>query len=513
MRYPSGGELLVECLVRQGVSHVFSIIGGQMGTIYDAIGRSGDIDVVTPRSETAAALMACGYTAASGRPCVSMATVGAGVVYEVAGLSKAWFDYLPVISIAPQVQSYRVKPHQESLQACEQDELFYPITKWNSIVFHWARIPQMVDRAFREALTGVPGPVHLDIPVDVLFKRSPLTAAREQRLMVEPGRSRYEGSIMGEADAAGRVFRALSAARRPLAVIGQGFGRPGRFPAAAASLEEMGVPVVTTVHSAGVMPDGSACYAGDLESCEGLEVVGQTDLVLLVGIDHGSRGFIERIGAAVPVVQVETDPTAFLSGRDVRVAVYADPENALAGMKEATVKADVSSWREEFVAAARDAADSAAAEHQVVGTIVDMLREAGTGRNVIVADGEVPALAARRVLTRVEHKAVFIMDEREIRGAGLPFAIGAHLSEPGDNVILVCDKNSLFYHVRELQPAVCGGMDITVICVDDVDAETNVADTGSVLSGLGCDVRRCAGGRRGDLASCLAGVPSAVILQ
>jgi acetolactate synthase I/II/III large subunit len=512
MRFPSGGDLLVDCLVRHGVSHVFSIIGGQMGTIYDAIGRSADIDVVTPRSETAAALMACGYTAAAGRPCVSMATVGAGVVYEVAGLAKAWFDHLPVVSIAPQVQSYRVKPHQESLQACEQDELFYPITKWNAIVFHWARIPQMVDRAFREALTGVPGPVHLDIPVDILFKRSPLTPARERRLLVEPGMSRYDGPIRGEADAAGRIFEALSTASRPLAVLGQGFGRPGRFPATAAALEEMGAPVVTTVHSAGVMPDGSACYAGDLESCDGLDIVGQADLILLVGIDHRSRGFIERIGAAVPVVQVETDPAAFLSRRQGHVAIYADPQSALDGMKEAAAGADVRSWRDQFVADAREAAVAAAARFPVVGMIVDMLREAGTGSDVIVADGEVPSLAARRALTQVEHEAVFIMDEREIPGAGLPFAIGAHLSDPGANVILICDKNSLFYHIRELQPAVCGGMDITLICVDDLDADSNVADTEGVLSGLGCDVRKCAEGERGDLASCMAGVPSAILL-
>jgi thiamine pyrophosphate-dependent acetolactate synthase large subunit-like protein len=101
MEISNGGEILVQALARQGVKKVFSIIGGQMGTMYDAIGRHPDMEVITPRSEASAALMACGYTASTGEPCVSMATVGAGVVYETAGLVMAWLDYLPVLSIAP----------------------------------------------------------------------------------------------------------------------------------------------------------------------------------------------------------------------------------------------------------------------------------------------------------------------------------------------------------------------------------------------------------------------------
>jgi acetolactate synthase-1/2/3 large subunit len=171
MEITNGGEILVQALARQGVKKVFSIIGGQMGTMYDAIGRHPDMEVITPRSEASAALMACGYTASTGTPCVSMATVGAGVVYETAGLIMAWLDYLPVLSIAPQVQSYKMKPHQENLQACDQDLLFAPFTKFNAIGYHAKRLPQLVDRALREALAGIPGPVHLDVPVDILFER------------------------------------------------------------------------------------------------------------------------------------------------------------------------------------------------------------------------------------------------------------------------------------------------------------------------------------------------------
>lgn len=171
MNFITGGEILVDCLQAQGVRHVFSIIGGQMGTIYEAISCRDGIDLFIPRCETVTPLMAAGCMAVTGVPAVSLTTVGAGVVYEVAGLTHAWFNYLPVISLAPQVQSWKTKPHRESLQACNQDELYAPLTKWNTIVYHWKRIPAMMNRGFREAYTGVPGPVHIDIPVDILFKR------------------------------------------------------------------------------------------------------------------------------------------------------------------------------------------------------------------------------------------------------------------------------------------------------------------------------------------------------
>lgn len=512
MRFPTGGDLLVECLLNHGISHVFSIIGGQMGTIYDAVGRSPDIEVVTPRSETSAALMACGYTAASGRPCVSMATVGAGVVYEVAGLAKAWFDYLPVISIAPQVQSYRVKPHQESLQACEQDELFGPITKWNTIVYHWGRIPQMIDRAFREALAGAPGPVHVDIPVDVLFRRSPLTEGRRRRLLVEPGRSRYCGPVRGDAAAVAKAAEALRSAGTPLVVVGQGFGRAGRCPGIGAILEEAGIPVVTTNHSAGIMPPGSACYAGDLAVCAGLEQFEKTDLLLLIGIDRHSKGVLAGLEGARTIIQVETDPGAFITGTADHHAVHADPESALAAMRGALDARASDAWRGEFVAAAREAAKAAVEGSPAAGRIARVLGEASSGNAVIVADGEAPSAAARALLTGADYKAVFIMDERDIRGAGLPFALGAWRADPSNNVILACDKNSLFYHVRELQPAACEMTGIRAVCLDESDPRANVADTASVLTGLGCEVARREAGEDGDLPECPAGVPSAILL-
>lgn len=496
MRFPTGGELLVDCLVGQGVSHVFSIIGGQMGTIYDAIGLSPDIEVVTPRNEMSAALMSCGYTATSGRPCASMATVGAGVVYEVAGLSKAWFDYLPVVSIAPQVQSYRVKPHQESLQACNQDEIFYPITKWNSIVFHWERIPQMVDRAFREALTGIPGPTHLDIPVDILFKRGVWSEKRRRRLMVPPARSRYSGVIKGEADRLAAAGEALAAAERPVVIVGQGVGRPGRSPETGALLEELGVPVLTTAKSSGIMPVASKCNAGGLGltagSPDGCDLLARADLLFLLGIDRYSRDLISMFESPPVVIQVEADQRAFAPGLPRHYELRADPVTALTEIL-GRCTTDFSGWRDEVASSAKDIARDSAGKDALVTELVKALGEASNESSIIVADGEKAVLAGECLQLDGVQRGIYLLDRRDIRGAGFPFALGASIANPEANIILVTDKDSLFYHVRELQPAACEGIGISLFVIEDSEASSNVADTESVLEALGCEVVSTAG--------------------
>lgn len=499
MRALNGGQLAVECLRRHGVRQVFSIIGGQMATLYDAIGRSPDIELFVPRNETVAPIMAAGYTACNGIPSVSMTTVGAGVVYEVAGLLKAWLDYLPVISIAPQVQSYKTKPHQESLQACNQDELFYPITKWNTIVYHWKRLPAMIDRGFREALTGIPGPVHIDIPVDILFKRKVLSQGKLERLLPAPRKTRYTGGVAGGAEQLRAAEEALGRAKRPLVLVGQGFGRAGRYEGIRKLLDGMGIPALTTTCSSGALDARSPSCAGNLslfaESEAGRETIQSADLLLLVGIDRYSRSLLPLLteaGGERSVVQIEIEPGAMLAGVDGLYPVYADPLAALSflGRAKKDDQKDLAVWRETVM----DASDRIAADISrglgPLGAAVRALSGSATENHVIVADGKRSCTAATALLRKSACRDPFIMDGRDFAGAGLPFAIGAALADRASRAVLICDRDALFRHLREIQPAASMGLELSIICHDDTGPENGLVDLPAILDALGCRVGR-----------------------
>ena len=488
MNLITGGEVLVDCLRAQGVRHVFSIIGGQMGTIYDTIGRRDDIDLFIPRCETVTPLMAAGYVASTGLPAVSLTTVGAGVVYEVAGLAYAWLNYLPVISLAPQVQSWKTKPHQESLQACNQDEIYFPLTKWNTIVYHWRRIPKMLNRGFREAYTGAPGPVHIDVPVDILFKRGLWSPGDLKKVPVVKREAVITGVAVQIEDAA----EALQKAERPLIIVGQCIGREGRYRNIRRLLNQAGLPVITTRFSSGIMCGSDQTYAGAsslfAETDKGMSLLKEADAIVVIGVDPETIALIEKCGwTSKPIIQIETDPSALLTC--ARYPVHADPISAFSALVAGLNTALKSKgWLESFLKIIPELTNELTPANEGINKVIAMLGETTGVNDIIVADGAGISQAAAYILRDAEYRDLFCLDESDILGVGLPFAIGAAIGNSNTRITLICDKESLFAHVRELSPALQAGIALRIIVADNENAAINCADTASVLEGLGCSV-------------------------
>lgn len=490
MNLITGGEVLVDCLRKQGVRHVFSIIGGQMGTMYDTIGRRDDIDLFIPRCETVTPLMAAGYAASTGLPAASLTTVGAGVVYEVGGLAYAWLNYLPVISLAPQVQSWKMKPHQENLQACNQDEIYFPLTKWNTIVYHWKRIPQMLTRGFREAYAGIPGPVHIDIPVDILFKRGLWSAKDLEKISV----FQREAVIAGVASQVADAGAALKNAERALVVVGQGIGRFGRYREIRELLNKAGMPVITTRLSSGILRGSDEAYAGAASlfagTDKGMALLKNADAVVVIGIDPETVALIEKCGwKTKPVIQIETDPSAMMTY--TQYPVHADPISAVSEIiASGLVAAKAKNWLEKFRSILPELIKELAPADAGINKVIAALGKTTGENDIIVADGPGITASAAYILKDAGYRDLFCLDESDMPGVGLPFAIGAAIGNPGAKITLICDKESLFAHVRELSPAVQAGISLRIIVGDNQDAVLNCADTAAVIEGLGCAVTK-----------------------
>ena len=488
----TGGELLVETLLDLGVRNIFSIIGGQMCSIYEALSHHPEIKLVTLHNEAAAPMMAAGCTAVTGVPSVSMCTVGAGVVYEVAGLVASWYGYLPVISIAPQVQSWKMNPHQENLQGLNQDGIFAPITKWNAIIHHWERIPSLTQRALREALANAPGPVHLDIPVDVLFQTKKFDPGKKAKIMPPAANTRYVGSLPGPAEPVEKACVAISRAVRPLVLVGQGMGQPGRYPGLKEKLNEMGAPVLASDCSFGVMEGQEGCCPGGLGllvgAKEGLALLKEADLHVVIGWDEQIKEALAQatLGSAA-LVQVETDPSALLTGRKNFIGVNADPISFLAAVKRSSE--DHSGKWVPWHGSLRQTKEAITlAMSQRMPGYASLFKgiSAGLGDDaVVVVDGAEPVEASRAFLRPAGRSQIFLMNTRDLAGVGLPFVLGAKIGMPARKLTLIADKDSLFRQIQELQTAVGLGLGITIICVDPGEGKS-LARLEAVLDGLGC---------------------------
>src|SRR5512139_816430 len=156
-----GSDVLVKCLLQENVRFVFGIPGGQLCPILDAIRRFGadaGLQFIMTRHEQAAAHMADAWARVTGQPGVCLGTVGPGVADLVPGVYPAWADSIPIVVLGAQNQTWRCYPDTGSSQGLAQVDLMSAITKWQALVNDVRRMPQLVQAAFRTAMSGRPAP-------------------------------------------------------------------------------------------------------------------------------------------------------------------------------------------------------------------------------------------------------------------------------------------------------------------------------------------------------------------
>ncbi len=162
------------------------------------------------RHEAAAAHATDACSRLTGQPGVCVGTVGPGATNLVGGVYPAFADSIPLIVITAQNQTWRSYPDQGSQQTLDQLTLFKAVTKWNAVVSNWKRIPELVRWAFRAALSGKPGPVHLDFPADVLFQ-----TGDEADIEILPSQSMSMVKPVGEPALIEEAAKMLAKAKTP----------------------------------------------------------------------------------------------------------------------------------------------------------------------------------------------------------------------------------------------------------------------------------------------------------
>jgi len=491
----TGGDIIVETLAREKIKHVFSIPGGQLLTIYDAIRVHPDVDMIVPRHEGASALMACGYALASGRPSVVMSTVGAGVIYEAGGLLFAWRERLPVVSIAPQVQSYRMKPIQESLQACDQDTIFKPFTKFGAIIYHYDRIPQLVRRAIKVAAAPEPGPVHLDVPVDVLFEFHRVSGTRFGKLF--PGGSfRFEGEIRADEAALEKGAELIRSAKRPLALVGRGVRNAGAD--LMKLLQAAVMPVLTSEMAFSSVSSDYDLKLGVVdmwEDDEAIDIAAQADVILIFEADENTARFAQVIAtknSSVKVIQSAELAAAVSSVVPADVGIVGTPGAVLNGLSERVSSAakdegwfrrlmEMKSKLEKEYLIALGPGSRVNGVLNTIGIVSELLRP----EDYVVCDGP---LAARAAMLKLKHpglgRVVPIADDY-IPGAGLPVALGIKAAAPKSKVFFITETSRMKRHSREFQTASRYKLPVTGFVFQDKDKkpdeEVNFAEMAKSL--------------------------------
>jgi acetolactate synthase-1/2/3 large subunit len=457
----TGAQVLADMLQGYGVTHVFMVPAVLRRTFVEMERRTA-IKRIHTHGEKSAAYMADGYARASGRPGVCMAQV-IGALNLAAGLRDAYLAHSPVIAFTggrdPQTKFRKVYQEVDDVPA------FEPVTKFNATVDAVERFPDMVRQAFRVAVSGSPGPVHLQFrgnegQVDAEeAEMEPLCEplfARVPPFRPEP-----------DLDAALAALRLIEQAERPVIVAGGGARASGAGRELVALAEALAVPVATSLNGKDVIPGNhplSVGVVGTYSRESANRVVSQADLVCFVGTETGgmTTNFWKSPKIGVPAVQIDIDPEALGRNYPLKAAVLGDAQKTLACMRQHT-NAGTAELRKGWIETARS-----------------ICREWQAKYGSLLASDAVPIRPERMCAELTKHapaNAIVVVDtghagmwmggmfdltnpsQNYIRSAGhlgwaFPAGLGAKCGAPERPVVVFTGDAGFWYHIGEIETAV-----------------------------------------------------------
>jgi acetolactate synthase-1/2/3 large subunit len=457
-----GGDLLVESLKHLGVKQIFSVSGGVINSIYSAAATHG-VALVHARHEAAAAFMAEAVGRQTGVPGVAAVTVGAGVTNTVTPALVAKRAGTPLLIVGGQVPTPAFD--RGAVLAADHLPIMAPVTKWSARVLATERIPEYVEAAWRHIWAGRPGPVFLEIPVDVLAaeaERGPLPDHRAPR----PG-------VNGAAGAA--LAQALSKAHRPLLIVGDDvhWDPPAGLQEV---IERLHLPFVTARLGRGAVDERHRLWAGVAYVPANVTLrtaLAEADLVILLGHHFEAElGYGESVAHDAEIVQCSFDPASIGRNRRATVDVVAAPSAAVAFMKGLAPGPVDRGWVEAIVAAWRDEREAQAGDDPTAPPIhpvaaVDAVLEAMPEDSVVVTShGNVDFWADARIRVRAPRRYLRAGQAGAL-GPEIPYAIGAKFAEPDRPVVVFVGDGGVGYHAVELDTAARYGRPIVVVVLDD----------------------------------------------
>lgn len=442
----NGAQFLVQALKKQGVTQVFGYPGGAIMPVYDAL-YDGGLAHQLCRHEQGAAMAAVGYARASGQVGVCIATSGPGATNLVTGLAEALLDSVPLVAISGQVPCAAVGT--DAFQEVDVLGMSLSCTKHSFMVTDVADLPQVIAEAFAIASEGRPGPVLIDLPKDVQLANVQLTKAPTQSplfAVAEP-----EHLSPAELTAARSL---LAAAERPVLYVGGGVGMANAEQQLREFAAATGMPAVTTLKGIGALDPDNPVYLGML-GMHGTKAanyaVQQCDLLLVVGARFDDRvtGKLEEFAPEAKVIHLDVDAAEFGKRRAAEVGITQDLKQVLPRL---AMTLAIEPWREHCANMAREYAFRYDHPGQPIyaPALLKQLSARLPESSVVACDVGQHQMWVAQHMRFTSPRNHLSSAGLGTMGFGLPAAIGAKMSRPEDEVVLVSGDGSFMMNVQEL---------------------------------------------------------------
>ncbi|MBP7736362.1 MAG: thiamine pyrophosphate-binding protein [Spirochaetes bacterium] len=470
-----GGRLAAEALIERGVKYIFTISGGHITPVYEFL-ENTSVKLFCTRHEQAAVFMAEAMARMTRQPAVAMVTAGPGFTNALTGIASARLANAPVILISGIVGLEMSE--KLDLQDMVQLPVIQPMVKKALVCNNVERIPEFIDMAFRYAMQGRPGPVYLEIPVDVLNAKPDMGKVKK-----------YQSTIVSktvDTAAAEKIVDMLGQAKKPIVIAGSGAWCADAGPELVSFVEKTGMPAMTMAGARGLIPDTHPlCFESALAIRPGAALVADTqaDLVLFLG-SRLSLFFIFGgiFNPNAKFIQVDIEAEEIGRNRSVDLGVVSDIKMLLAEINRIidarklgpSLVKQYAEWVEAVKAADANGKAQAKPMWEKEGAPIHPMRLAheinkfmDREDDIVVADGgdTTTWMGMTRTVRRPGHYLDYGLFGS--LAVGIPYANAAKLINPDKRVLLVIGDGAAGFNFMEFHTAIRHNIPIVVVVAND----------------------------------------------
>ena len=456
-----GSKALLKMLADRGVEKVFGYPGGQVIPIFDEILNSS-VENVLVRHEQCAAHMADGFSRASGRTGVCLATSGPGATNLVTGVATAYADSVPMMVLTGQVASSVLG--MGAFQEVDAFSLMMPVTKYNYRVLELNQLPKAMDEGWKLAVAGRPGPVHIDLPVDSI------NSDIDEGLLTCNFSIPKQSYDLSNIPAATELIRN---AKSPVILAGGGVISSDTSEDVVRFAEMIGAPIITPMMGLGCIPYDHPLSLGPLGmhgKMAALDAIKSADLLIVMGARFSDRTYSKRtsINPACKVIHIDIDRTEFDKRLPATLNIHADLRDAIGEMTRHlgpfAPKEDwaiqIAGFKAKCSGCDIDIPSDPIAPQKVMHEINKILDD----NTIITTDVGQNQMWAMHHLKITRPRQFISSGSLGTMGFGLPSALGAKVACPEKKVMTITGDGGLLMVIQELATAVAEDLPI-VICL------------------------------------------------
>jgi len=460
-----GANILVESLKKEGVEVIFGYPGGVVLPIFDVL-YDASVRFILTRHEQAAAHAADGYARATGKTGVCIATSGPGATNLVTGIATAYMDSVPMVAITGQVKTNLIG--SDAFQEADITGITRPITKHNYLVKDVNELASIIKEAFYVAKTGRPGPVLIDLPVDVTLAEAEFSYPEKVRMRsYKPNMSPHPGQIK-------KAVKAIKDSKKPVIYAGGGIIISGCHKELFDFVEKTSIPVTTTLLGMGCFPEThrlSLKMLGMHGTAYANHAVTESDLMIAIGARFDDRvtGKLDEFAPNAKIIHIDIDPSSVSKNVHVDIPIVGDAKEALILLNRIVKAPDSKEWLKRIDALKKQYPLRYSEQSDMIKPqyVVEQIYEATKGDAIITTEVGQNQMWAAQFYKYTRPRSFLSSGGLGTMGYGFPAAIGAQTAYPDKTVFDIAGDGSIQMNIQELATAVINKLPVNIAILNN----------------------------------------------